>query len=72
MVEHDEETIMSADHVVDIGPGAGEHGGKVIAEGTPLEIMENPESITGRYLSRVETIHIPEKRHSPNGNLCNR
>ncbi len=69
VVEHDEETIMSADHVVDIGPGAGEHGGKVIAEGTPLEIMENPESITGRYLSGVESIHIPEKRHSPNGNF---
>ena len=60
VVEHDEETIMSADHVVDIGPGAGEHGGRVIAEGTPLEIMENPESITGRYLSRVETIHVPD------------
>ena len=68
VVEHDEETIMSADHVVDIGPGAGEHGGKVIAEGTPLEIMENPESITGRYLSRVESIHIPENRHKSNGN----
>lgn len=68
IVEHDEETIMSADHVVDIGPGAGEHGGRVIAEGTPLEIMENPESITGRYLSRVETIHVPESRHKSNGN----
>ena len=68
VVEHDEETIMSADHVVDIGPGAGEHGGKVIAEGTPLEIMENPDSITGRYLSRTETIHIPKERNSPNGN----
>jgi excinuclease ABC subunit A len=68
VVEHDEETIMSADHVVDIGPGAGEHGGKVIAEGTPLEIMENTESITGRYLSRIESIHVPERRNSPNGN----
>ena len=68
VVEHDEETIMSADHVVDIGPGAGEHGGRVIAEGTPLEIMENPESITGRYLSRAETIHVPERRHESNGN----
>ncbi len=67
VVEHDEETIMSADHVVDIGPGAGEHGGKVIAEGTPLEIMENPDSITGRYLSRTETILIPTERNSPNG-----
>ena len=68
VVEHDEETILSADHVVDIGPGAGEHGGKVIAEGTPLEIMENPESITGKYLSRAETIKVPEKRNSSNGN----
>ncbi len=68
VVEHDEETIMSADYVVDIGPGAGEHGGKVIAEGTPQEIMENTDSITGRYLSRAETIHIPEHRHSPDGN----
>ena len=68
VVEHDEETIMSADHVVDIGPGAGEHGGRVIAEGTPMEIMENPESITGQYLSRIETIHIPESRHRSNGN----
>ncbi len=69
VVEHDEETILSADHVVDIGPGAGEHGGKVIAEGTPQEIMENPDSITGKYLSRTETIHIPEYRHEPNGNF---
>jgi excinuclease ABC subunit A len=68
VVEHDEETIMNADYVVDIGPGAGEHGGKVIAQGTPQEIMENPDSITGRYLSRAETIHIPKHRHSPNGN----
>ena len=68
VVEHDEETIMNADYVVDIGPGAGEHGGKVIAQGTPQEIMENPDSITGRYLSRAETIHIPKQRHSPNGN----
>ena len=54
---------------MDIGPGAGEHGGKVIAEGTPQEIMENPDSITGKYLSRTETIHIPEYRHEPNGNF---
>jgi excinuclease ABC subunit A len=68
VVEHDEETIMSADHVVDIGPGAGEHGGKVIAEGTPKEIMENPDSITGQYLSRRELIEVPENRNLPNGN----
>lgn len=68
VVEHDEDTILSADHVVDIGPGAGEHGGKVIAEGTPKEIMENPESITGQYLSRRELIKVPENRNLPNGN----
>ncbi|ADZ09348.1 UvrABC system protein A [Methanobacterium lacus] len=68
VVEHDEDTIMSADHVVDIGPGAGEHGGKVIAEGTPKEIMENPNSITGHYLSRRELIEVPENRNLPNGN----
>jgi excinuclease ABC subunit A len=68
VVEHDEDTIMSADHVVDIGPGAGEHGGKVIAEGTPKEIMENPDSITGQYLSRRELIEVPENRNLPNGN----
>lgn len=67
IVEHDEETILSADHVVDIGPGAGEHGGKITAEGTPAEIMDNPESITGRYLSKNETIEIPKKRKTPNG-----
>lgn len=67
VVEHDEETILSADYVVDIGPGAGEHGGKVIAQGTPAEIMESNESITGRYISRKETIPIPEKRRKGNG-----
>ena len=67
VVEHDEETIMSADHIVDIGPGAGEHGGIVIAEGTPEEIMENPNSITGNYISRREMIEIPEERTKPNG-----
>lgn len=67
VVEHDEETILSADHVVDIGPGAGEHGGRVTAQGTPEEIMENTDSITGRYLSGVETIHVPEHRNPSNG-----
>jgi len=68
VVEHDEETIMNADYVVDIGPGAGEHGGKVTAQGTPQEIMENTNSITGRYLSRIETIPIPKQRNQSNGN----
>ena len=67
VVEHDEETILSADHVVDIGPGAGEHGGKVIAQGTPQEIMMCEDSITGRYLSRKEVIDVPQKRREGNG-----
>ena len=66
VVEHDEETILSADYVVDIGPGAGEHGGKVVACGTPEEIMELHESVTGQYISRRETIPIPQTRRSGN------
>lgn len=67
VVEHDEETILSADYVVDIGPGAGEHGGKVVACGTPEEIVESHESVTGQYISRRETIPIPQTRRSGNG-----
>ena len=67
VVEHDEETILSADHVVDIGPGAGEHGGKVVAQGTPLDIMNNPDSITGQYISRAKKIDVPKKRREGNG-----
>lgn len=67
VVEHDEETILSSDYVVDIGPGAGEHGGKVVAKGTPSEIMESPDSITGNYLSRRETIPISKNRRNSNG-----
>ncbi len=66
VVEHDEETILSADYVVDIGPGAGEHGGKVVACGTPEEIMESHESVTGQYISRRETIPIPQTRRLGN------
>ena len=69
VVEHDEETILSADHVVDIGPGAGEHGGKVVAQGTPLDIMNNPDSITGQYISRVKKIDIPKERREGNGEV---
>ena len=69
VVEHDEETILSADHVVDIGPGAGEHGGKIIVQGTPQEIMMSEDSITGRYLSRKEVIDVPETRREGNGNF---
>lgn len=67
VVEHDEETILSADYVVDIGPGAGEHGGRVVAEGTPTEIMNSKHSITGNYLARREIIPIPESRREGNG-----
>ena len=67
VVEHVEETILSADHVVDIGPGAGEHGGKVVAQGTPLDIMNNPDSITGQYISRALKIDIPKERRPGNG-----
>ncbi len=67
VVEHDEDTMMAADHVIDIGPGAGEHGGEVIAQGTAEEIMQVPESITGQYLSGRLRIPVPEKRRKPNG-----
>ncbi len=67
VVEHDEDTIRAADHVVDIGPGAGEHGGYVVAEGTAEEIMENPDSITGAYLSGKKKIPVPQIRRKPAG-----
>src|SRR5439155_10493596 len=67
VVEHDEETISTADWVIDIGPGAGEHGGHVVAAGPPDEIAENPLSITGQFLAGVRQIHIPEQRRKPNG-----
>lgn len=63
VVEHDEDAIKEADHVIDIGPGAGVHGGQVIAEGTIDDILANENSITGKYLSGVEKIEIPVKRH---------
>ena len=62
VVEHDEEAILSADYVVDIGPGAGVHGGEIIAEGTPKQILKNKNSITGQYLSGKKSIAVPEKR----------
>lgn len=62
VVEHDEEAIRAADHVIDIGPGAGIHGGRVVAEGTIQQILDSPESLTGQYLSGVKEISIPKKR----------
>jgi excinuclease ABC subunit A len=65
VVEHDEEAILAADHVVDLGPGAGVHGGKVVAAGTPDEVMATPASLTGQYLSGKRRIEIPEDRSDP-------
>ena len=69
VVEHDEDTMLAADFIVDIGPGAGEHGGKVVAAGTPQEIMDCKESITGAYLSHRLEIPVPENRRKPTGFL---
>jgi excinuclease ABC subunit A len=69
VVEHDEETIRRADYVVDLGPGAGTHGGKVVALGTPADVANNPESITGLYISGVLKIPVPLERRSPNGKV---
>lgn len=67
VVEHDEDTMLAADYVVDIGPGAGEHGGEVVAAGTAKEIMKNKDSITGKYLSRKLQVPVPETRRKPTG-----
>ena len=67
VVEHDEDTMRAADYIVDIGPGAGEHGGEVIACGTAEEIMKNPNSITGAYLSGKKKIAVPAERRTPTG-----
>ena len=64
VVEHDEDMIRAADHVIDMGPGAGKHGGRVIAQGTPDDVAASAESLTGRYLSRVLRIEVPTQRHS--------
>ncbi len=62
VVEHDEDTIAQADYLVDVGPGAGVHGGRIVAAGTPAEVAKNPDSITGRYMSGAERIPVPKKR----------
>ncbi len=69
VVEHDEDTMYAADHIIDIGPGAGDHGGEVIAQGTAEEIMQVPESVTGAYLSGRLSIPVPKKRRKPLGVL---
>ena len=68
VVEHDEETMHVADHIIDIGPGAGEHGGEIVAEGTFDDICNAPDSITGKYLSHELSIAVPKKRRKSNGN----
>ncbi|PCH83076.1 MAG: excinuclease ABC subunit A [Piscirickettsiaceae bacterium] len=70
VVEHDEDAILAADHVVDIGPYAGIHGGEIIAEGTPTDIINNPNSITGQYLSGEKFIPVPTKRHRADSGKC--
>jgi excinuclease ABC subunit A len=65
VVEHDEEAIRAADHVIDMGPGAGKHGGELIAQGTPAEIMRSKDSITGQYLTGIRQIMVPAKRRKP-------
>ena len=67
VVEHDEETIRRADYVVDLGPGAGAHGGEVVAVGTAADVAENPESITGLYIRGARKIEVPAERRAPNG-----
>ena len=69
VVEHDEGTIRAADHVIDMGPGAGEHGGEVVAEGSPAEILEQPTSLTGQFLSGERAIEVPEERRTPRGEI---
>jgi excinuclease ABC subunit A len=66
VVEHDQDAILAADHVVDMGPGAGEHGGHIIAQGTPRAIQDDPASLTGQYLAGHRTIAVPTVRHKPN------
>ncbi len=67
VVEHDDETIRTADWVIDLGPGAGEHGGRIVAEGTPQDILTHPHSLTGQYLSGRKRIPVPSRRRSGNG-----
>jgi excinuclease ABC subunit A len=69
VVEHDEDTIMSSDHVVDMGPGAGDQGGRVVFEGTPAELLAHPDSLTGKYLSGRLRIHAPQRRRRPEGSF---
>src|SRR6202044_1122361 len=70
VVEHDEGTMRAADHIVDMGPGAGEHGGHVVAEGTAAEVEQVPESLTGQFLAGTRTIELPARRRTPSGYIA--
>ncbi|GAE92747.1 excinuclease ABC subunit A [Gracilibacillus boraciitolerans JCM 21714] len=67
VVEHDEDTMLAADYLIDIGPGAGEHGGEIVAQGTPAQVMKKKKSLTGQYLSGEKFIPVPATRHQPDG-----
>ena len=67
VVEHDEDTMMAADYLIDVGPGAGVHGGQIISAGTPEEVMDDPNSLTGQYLSGKKFIPLPIERRKPDG-----
>lgn len=67
VVEHDEDTMLAADYLIDVGPGAGVHGGEIVASGTPLEVMKNASSITGQYLSGSKFIPLPIERRKLDG-----
>jgi excinuclease ABC subunit A len=67
VVEHDEQTMRAADHLVDLGPGAGEHGGRIVAEGTAVEVQRVKESLTGQFLAGTRTIEVPKRRRTPSG-----
>lgn len=69
VVEHDRDTMLQSDYIVDLGPGAGVHGGRVVASGAPKEIMDSPESLTGQYLSGKRKIEVPKQRRTGNGNV---
>ena len=70
VVEHDEEAIRAADHVLDMGPGAGEAGGRIVAQGTPAEVIGNPDSLTGRYLSRALASRCRRAASAPRKTSC--
>ena len=69
VVEHDAETMMAADYILDMGPGAGSHGGHIIAQGTPKQVMGDPNSLTGQYLRGVQTVSVPQRKRKPKGFL---